>query len=163
MKYWARSSPLGDKLPVNELVQDFSIYETKHHVLDNKIPYAIAVQDLIKEHKVEKNEIETPTHYDTANILSVQPQCELTKIIKKGITSDKAAKRLGNSYIERRYGSILKIFTDGSKDPSQPYNGSAMVVPELGLNYGYKLDKNLTVYATELVAILKAQEWVKKQ
>ena len=36
-----------------------------------------------------------------------------------------------------------------------------MVVPELGLKYGYKLDKNLTVYATELVAILKALEWIR--
>ena len=81
LKYWARSSPLGNKLPVNELVQDFSIYETKH-VLDNKIPYAIAVEDLIKEHKLENIEIETPTN-DTANILSIQPRCELTKIIKK--------------------------------------------------------------------------------
>ena len=54
LKYWARSSPLEDKLPVNELVQDFSIYETKCHVLDNKIPYAITVQDLIKEHKFRK-------------------------------------------------------------------------------------------------------------
>ena len=36
-----------------------------------------------------------------------------------------------------------------------------MVVPELGLKYGYKLDKNLTVYATEMVAILKTLEWIK--
>ena len=133
LKYWARSSPPGNKLPVNELVQYFSIYETKH-VLDNKIPYAIAVEDLIKEHKLENIEIETPTN-DTANILSIQPRCELAKIIKKGFTSDKAANRLGNSYIERRYGSTLKIFTDGSKEPTQPYTGSAMVVPELGLKF----------------------------
>ena len=51
LKYWVRSSPLGDKLPVNELVQDFSIYETKRYVLDNKIPYTVAFQDLIEEHK----------------------------------------------------------------------------------------------------------------
>ena len=157
LKYWARSSPLGDKLPVNELVQDFSIYETIHHVLDNKIPYAIAVQDLIKEHKLENIEIETPTNYDTANILIIQPRCKLTKIIKKSITSDKAATRLGNSYVERRYGSTFKIFTDGSKDPTQPYTGSAMVVPELGLKFGYQLNQNLTV------AIHKALEWIKKQ
>ena len=75
---------------------------------------------------------------------------------------DKTANRLGNSYIERRYGSILKTFKDGSKDTSQPYTGSAMVVPELGLKYGYKLDQNLTVYATELVAIFKALEWIKQ-
>ena len=140
LKYWARSSPLGNELPVNELVQDFSIYESKRHILVNKIPYAITVQDLIKEH-LENIEIETPTLCDTANILSVQPQRELTKIIKKGITSDKAAKRLGNRYIDQRYSSIIEMFTDGSKDPSQPYTGRAMMVPELGLNYGYKLDK----------------------
>ena len=57
LKYWARSSPLGDKLSVNELVQNFSIYETKRHVLDNKIPYVDTFQDLIKEHKYGNMEI----------------------------------------------------------------------------------------------------------
>ena len=36
-----------------------------------------------------------------------------------------------------------------------------MVVPELGLSYGFKLNQHLTVYATELIAILKALEWIK--
>ena len=48
-KYWARSSPLGESLPslpVNALVQDFAIYETKREKLKYKIPYAITVQDL---------------------------------------------------------------------------------------------------------------------
>ena len=31
----------------------------------------------------------------------------------------------------------------------------------LGLKCGYKLYQNLTVYATELFAILKALEWIK--
>ena len=92
LKYWTRSSPLGDKLPENELGQDISIYEAKRHVLHNKIPYAITVQDLIKEHKLENIEIETPTNYGTANISSIQQRSKLMKIIKKGITSDKAAK-----------------------------------------------------------------------
>ena len=35
-----------------------------------------------------------------------------------------------------------------------------MVVPELVLKYGYKLDQNLTVYATELVAIQIYQNMV---
>ena len=60
--------------------------------------------------------------------------------------------------MERRYGATLKIYTDGSKDPSQPYTGCAMVVTELGLSYGFKLNQHLTVYATELIAILKALE-----
>ena len=36
-----------------------------------------------------------------------------------------------------------------------------MVVPELGLSYGFKLNQHLTVYATELIDILKALEWIK--
>ena len=64
-------------ISVRTIVQDFSIYETKRHILDNKIPYAIAVQDLIKEHKLENIEIETPTNYDTANILSILTSLQL--------------------------------------------------------------------------------------
>ena len=115
LKHWARSSPLGDKLPENELVQAISIYEAKRHVLDNKIPYAITGQEFHQRTQMENIEIETPTNYGTAYISSIQQWSKLMKIIKKGITSDKAANRLGNSYIERRYGSIFKIFTDGKK------------------------------------------------
>ena len=161
LKYWARPSPLGDKLPVNSLVQDFVIYETKRDILRNIIPYAITVQDLIKEYNLGKIEIETPIQYDTSGIGSIQPCCELSKVIKKGSTSDSNTNRLGNKHIERRYTAILKIFTDGSMDPSQPYTGCAMVVPELGLSYGFKLNQHLTVYAIELIAILKALEWIK--
>ena len=118
LKYWARSSPLGDKLPVNSLVQDFVIYETKRYILRNDIPYAITVQDLIKEYNLGTIEIESPIQYDTSGILSIQPHSELSKVIKKGSTSDSSANKLGNKYIERRYGATLKIYTDGSKDPS---------------------------------------------
>ena len=158
LKYWARSSPLGDKLPVNSLVQDFVIYETKRYILRNNIPYAITVQDLIKENNLGTIEIESPIQYDTSGIRSIQPRSELSKVT---ITSDSNANKLGNKYIERSYGATLKIYTDGSKDPSQPSTGCAMVVPELGLSYGFKLNQHLTVYATELIAILTAFEWIK--
>ena len=91
LKYWARSSPLGESLPVNALVQDFAIYKTKREKLSNKIPYAITVQDLIKEHNLENIEIEPPIPYDTSGIRSIQPRCELTKIIKRGSTSESTA------------------------------------------------------------------------
>ena len=161
LKYWARSSPLGDKLPVLSLVQDFVIYETKRYILRNNIPYAITVQDLINEYNLGTIVIESPIQYDTSGIRSIQPRSELSKVIKKGSTSDSNANKLGNKYIQRRYGATLKIYTDGSKNPSQPYTGCAMVVPELGLSYGFKLNQHLTVYATELIAILKALEWIK--
>ena len=37
LKYWARSSPLGEKLPVNSLIQNCVIYKTKRDVLKNII------------------------------------------------------------------------------------------------------------------------------
>ena len=101
LKYWARSSPLGDKLPVNSLVQDFVIYETKRYILRNNIPYAITEQDLIKEYNLGTIEIESPIQYDTSGIRSIQPRSELSKDIKKGSTSDCNANKLGNKYIER--------------------------------------------------------------
>ena len=117
LKYWARSSPLGDKLLVNSLVQDFVIYESKRDILRNNIPYAITVQELIKEYNLGTIEIESPIQYDTSGIRSIQPRSELSKVIKKGSTSDSNANKLGNKYIERHYGANLKIYTDGSKDP----------------------------------------------
>ena len=49
LKYWA-----------NSLVQDYVIYETKRYILRNNIPYAITVQDLIKEYNLGTIEIESP-------------------------------------------------------------------------------------------------------
>ena len=106
LKYWARSSPLGDKLPVNSLVQDFVIYETKRYILRNNIPYAITVQDLIKEYNLGTIEIKSPIQYDTSGIRSIQPRSELSKVIKKGSTSDSNANKLGNKYIKRRYKNL---------------------------------------------------------
>ena len=83
LKYWTRSSPLGDKLPVNSLVQEFVIYETKRYILRNNIPYAITVQDLIKEYNLGTIEIESPIQYDTSGIRSIQPRSELSKVIKR--------------------------------------------------------------------------------
>ena len=103
------------------------------------------MQDLIKEYNLGTREIESPLQYNTSGLRSIQPRSELSKVIKKGSTSDSNPNKLGNKYKERRYGATLKIYTDGSKDPSQPYTGCAMVVPKLGLSYGFKLNQHLTV------------------
>ena len=82
LKYWARSSLLGESLPVNALVQDFAIYETKREKLSNKIPYAITVQDLIKEHNLEN----TVSHFSYAPLF--QGPHFLTKMLKSIILYD---------------------------------------------------------------------------
>ncbi len=61
---------------------------------------------------------------------------------------------IGNKYSEH-----LQIYTDGSKNPENGNTACAFVVPELNHTEMYKLDTNLTVFTSELIAIEKALKW----
>ena len=53
LKYWARSSPLGDNLPVNQLITDFGCLTTKR--AKNFNPYSVEIRQLLKEHNINHN------------------------------------------------------------------------------------------------------------
>ena len=57
LKYWARSSPLGQALPINNLVTDHGCHTTKRASKFN--PYSVTIRKLLKEHKIE-HDIQKP-------------------------------------------------------------------------------------------------------
>ena len=103
-----------------------------------------------------------PSHTQLANVKSINPRSELPKIIDKKTTKIDQTEKITNKYINRRYSTAIQIYTDGSKDPENIRVGCAFVIPEFNAKYKFKLDKNMTVYTSELLAILMALRWAKK-
>lgn len=83
LKYWARSTSLGSNLPINELTQPRSIYETCRNRLSGHIPYNIRVQDLLKKHGMEDIKIQPQVFPTKFNLKSFNPRYDLTLKIKK--------------------------------------------------------------------------------
>ncbi|MBV2113434.1 MAG: RNAse HI domain-containing protein [Candidatus Thiodiazotropha sp. (ex Ctena orbiculata)] len=65
-------------------------------------------------------------------------------------------------YISETHSHKVKIYTDGSKDPTANTAGAAFVAPELDHTTKIKLNPVLSVFTTELVAIEHAITWILK-
>ena len=158
LKYWARSSPLGDSLPVNDLIKPHGIYSAKRAT--NLWPYARRVQKLLTEHKIPTN-IEPPSYRSKCDLYHIPPSYDIKdQIGKKGETSADHMKKVSNTHIENRHEDKLHVFTDGSKDPDKQNTGAAFVIPSLGIREGFKCNPILSVFTTELIAIEHAINWI---
>ena len=66
--------------------------------------------------------------------------------------------------VNDKYNKFVHIYTDGSKDPSTGTTGIAFNVEPLPLMKSFigraRLNENLSLYATELTAILHALIWI---
>ena len=60
------------------------------------------------------------------------------------------------------YARPVQIYTDGSKDPESGKTAAAMVVKGMGVCASWRLTDEVSVYTTELIAIIKALEWVEE-
>ena len=162
LKYWARSSALREKLPVNNMIGYKTVHDYRKHKLKNRPPYSIRIRELLEEYGMEAIKTQPPSHTQLANVKSINPRSELSKIIDKKTSNIGQTEKITNKYIARRYSTAIQIYTDGSKDPENNRVGCAFVIPEFNAKYKFKLDGNLTVYTSELLAILMALRWAKK-
>ena len=80
LKYWACSSPLGDSLPVNDLIDDFGCYTTKRAREKTYQSYSLTVQELVNEHKITSN-ITPPDYRDKWDLNHNVPSSDLKNII----------------------------------------------------------------------------------
>ena len=162
MKYWARSSPLGDSLPVNKLISDHECFLTKR--AKKLWPYSRKVRQLVEKYDIPTN-IQPPTFRSKCDLNHIPPSSDIKgQIGKKGESSTDTMKSVSTTYmyIENKHGNKLHVFTDGSKDPDQPATGAAFVVPSKDVRVGIKCNALLSVFTTELIAIEYAIKWIRK-
>ena len=75
------------------------------------------------------------------------------KLGRKSNNSENEMKMSSLKYISETHTNKVKIYTDGSKDPTANTVGEAFAVPELGHTSKIKLNPILSVFNTELIAI----------
>ena len=80
------------------------------------------------------------------------------KLGQKSNNSENEMKMSSLKYISETHTNKVKIYTDGSKDPTANTVGEAFVVPELGHTSKIKLNPILSVFTTELIAVEHA--WI---
>ena len=61
------------------------------------------------------------------------------------------------NYLNSSHYRFLKIFTDGSKDPSSGHSGI-----EFKRIYGFRLTNYVSVYSIDMVGITTALRWIEK-
>ena len=86
LKYWARSYPLGENLPINKLTQNLVIYEIRSEKLNGRIPYAINVQDLLNKYQMSNLSIQEPFLPEKYAIKSITPKSVLAATVTKNRT-----------------------------------------------------------------------------
>ena len=160
LKYWARSCPLGENLPINKLTQNLAIYEIRREKLNGRLPYAINVQDLLNKYHLSNLSIQESILPEKYAIKSVSPKSVLATTVSKKTDSKKLIQEKSVTYINRNYKGHTQIYTDGSKDTGKHTTSCAFAIPEINLTRKFKLNGNLTVFTAELVAIEQALIWL---
>ena len=159
LKYWARSSRLGQSLPINASICEDSLYV--HKITDTKnthkkLPYAQQVRTYIQQHELQDIQIAKPTYKDIPNISNYKPDLTLTEITSKQYDS------FHNEITANWYlGNILigweKIYTDGSKDPRLSKTGIGIVrlgtENEIISETQFNAPGDFSIYSCELTAI----------
>ena len=70
-------------------------------------------------------------------------------------------EKMAKTYFENNYTRHLQIYTDGSKDSAANTAGCAFTIPKLYKSLTeIQITPQLTVYTSELIAILKALQWI---
>ncbi len=64
-----------------------------------------------------------------------------------------------NKIINKKWSKHFQIYTDGSKNPETGSTAAAFHIPEVNYTRQFKLNPNLTVFTSELIAIEKALEF----
>ena len=160
LKYWARSWPINQQLPLNSLY-DLSLYETTKDRLKGKIPFVMKVRELMDKYQLKDIEIQEPVYPDRFALMSIKPRETLKSTVNKKTDSLKSIEGKTKLHIQTSYKSYLQIYTDGSKDINKDQVGGAFAIPDYQLCRSFKLNNNASIFSAELTAIIEALKWIR--
>ena len=121
LKYWARSSTLGDTLPINLKLTDDPAFE--HSKLKtSKKPYSQKILDLINEYELNEINIQPRHIIHTEELEIFYTDTYLSEIISKK-DLDPNSLQIVQEYIGKTYPHNRQIFTDGSKQDTANFSG----------------------------------------
>ncbi len=65
-------------------------------------------------------------------------------------------------YLMQEYYSVLQVFTGGSKEPESGRTAAAVYIYTFKIKMAKRLSDNLSVFSTELLAIILALQWTEE-
>lgn len=71
-------------------------------------------------------------------------------------------KLVVEQYVNREYYSVLQVFTDGSKEPESCRTAAAVFIPTFNIKIAKRLSDHVSVFTTELLAIILALQWIEE-
>ncbi len=86
----------------------------------------------------------------------------LFPIIKKKTEMDIPTELVVHQYLMQEYYSVLQVFTDGSKEPESGRTTAAVYIPTFKMKMAKRLSDHLSVFITELLAIILALQWIEE-
>lgn len=159
MKYWARSSRLNNTLPINDKIYEDPSFKANHKL---KMPYAQAVQTLIKKFKLKGDEIAKPVYPFFVDLDPVKTDTNLSAVISKDNDTNSNRKTAQN-HINKHYSNHLQIYTDGSKDRENEVAGGGLVAYKNGeilTKKSLKFDHRVSIFSCELATILVTLKYI---
>ena len=160
LKYWARSWPINQQLPLNSLY-DLSLYETTKDRLKRKIPFVMKVRELVDKYQLKDIEIQEPVYPDRFALRSIKPREILKSTVNKKTDSIQSVEGKTKLHIQTSYKSFLQIYTDGSKDMSKDQVGGAFAIPDYQPCRTFKFNDKASIFSAELTAIIEALKWIR--
>ena len=154
VKYWARSSRLGDKLPVNSKIKYDPLYSHRKNSHLTK-PYVQKIRQLLQEYELNDINISPPTVTHTESLTEIYPDTGLTKIIDKS-NLDPNSLNIVENYLTANYPGFTHIYTDGSKNQNENCGAGVIFMnkkSEVTDKIGLKLPKESSIFSCELLAI----------
>ena len=133
-------------------------YANRGNVLTSHVPFGMRVCDDVFD--VLPN---CPYVFPFWKFENIKVEWEIYYAVRN-LNSEVEKKCLADEIIGKQYSNHLHIYTDGSKydKGTESRVGCAIYIPHLSLHYKFRLSNNLTVFSSELVAILKALQWVEE-
>ena len=160
LKYWARSSKLGNKLSVNkEILNRLGTWSTYR-----KMPYTQRIIHLTEELNLKSEQLSPPAAPYFVDLDPLTIDISLSNKFNKA-QDPRIINTITTTYLSYSTADI-KIFTDGSKDPTKANAGAGIVIFDNGIaksNAKIKLDSRSSIFTCELIAIREALTWLCKQ
>lgn len=157
LQYWAKRNGFNHRCPSKCLLQGKSERQSKI----KRYPFLDLVNNWAVKLKLTEEDIVDQICLSPVPIwLLPEPVVDLFLLFQLQGSSAISSVLITNEYLNNKWGSYLKIFTDGSVDPESSRAGFGMYVSQLGVKIGHRVSDGVSVFATELLAILWALWWI---
>ncbi len=163
LKYWARSQPHGNRLPLNKLYRintTNNLAQAANQASKRPIShFVLNAQSLLRETGLEGCKIQPYQTYIPYYTNEIEGSLELHHTIPNKKVDPTGCLVQANKIINKKWSKHFQIYTDGSKNPETGSTAAAFHIPEVNYTRQFKLNPNLTVFTSELIAIEKALEF----